>query len=350
MKKKEKAIATNSKQRTKSRSSIFKKEQDVLVRANEILNLQDLQGIDLHEEFRTLSHNYERLLKDLIKITRIGDMHYMKLMNANDQIQQQKIELEDLNRELRDANAAKDKLYSIIAHDLRNPVQFLLFSSDFMNTEFDKRKLDEESVKKFFRKVFNTVQHLSDLLKNLLEWTRSQHGEIKCQMEAIDLFHISNEAINFYTENTEMKRIYLFSEIQRGTRAYADKNMIQSVIRNLLSNAIKFTGEGGVIKLSAREENDMIVVTVFDTGVGIASEKIVSLFKIGENPITAGTAKEKGSGLGLLLCKDFVEMNGGKLSITSEPGKGTSAEFSLPSMNSIALKLNKNNKRRTKSV
>ena len=307
---------------------MFAAELGIVAKTQKVGNNAGISKETLREEYRFLSEKYHKLVKEMTKITRVGDMHYKKLMEANEKIQYHQGVLEDLNRQLLEANAAKDKFYSIIAHDLRNPLHFLLFSSELMVSEFEK--MGEESVWRYIQKVNKTVHDLADLLENLLKWGQSQLGEIECRPRQIDLHPLANECIDDFTANGEKKDLKLCSHIQPGTRVYADENMIKSVFRNLVSNAVKFTLPGGTVKLLAREEGNLIVTSVQDTGVGIPLEKQGILFNIGVHYSTIGTAKEKGSSLGLIICQEFVRKNGGEIRVKSEAGKGSTFEFTLP--------------------
>ncbi|MGE5342373.1 MAG: sensor histidine kinase [Candidatus Omnitrophota bacterium] len=316
---------------------MFEKELAVLEKARQVVDRDECSHDEWKMAYCFLMQNYEKLLKNVIKITHIGDKHYKKLMNANDHIQRQKTEFETLNIKLRESNAAKDKLYSILAHDLRNPLHFLLFTSDFIGSQWDKDKPPDESIKKFIDKVFITAQNMSELLENILVWARSQYDDIRCHPINIDLKLLVDDVINYFLENAEKKQIQLLSDIRVKTPAYADANMIKSVIRNLVSNAIKFTGPGGRVTISSMPEGESgdqrVAVCVGDTGVGIPSERLETLFDIGKDNVTLGTAKEKGTGLGLIICKEFVEKNGGNIHVISEVGKGTHFRFTLPMVN-----------------
>jgi signal transduction histidine kinase len=310
---------------------IFKKEWKIVHRSQDILNKEDISIDKLKDEYRSISKNYKKLLKEMIKITRIGDVNYKKLMDANDRIQEQKSELEVLNQELRDTNAVKDKFYSIIAHDLKDPLQVLLISSEILQNDLEN--MLEEEIGKYVGSIYRTSGNLSALLQNLLQWSRSQYGEMECRPGKIDLHFLAEEHIEYYIENAQNKNIHLISNIPRNSIVYADENMIRSVVRNLVGNAVKFTEPGGKVTLTSKEKEDIIVTSVIDTGVGIPEDKLDLLFKLGENYTTVGTAKERGTGLGLMLFKEFVEKNGGAISVTSKPGEGSVFTFSLPKPN-----------------
>jgi two-component system sensor histidine kinase/response regulator len=319
-----------SKDKTGDYVLMFQEELVYYVKTVEILNSQDVSKEELIDEFRQLSQKYHKLILEIMKITRIGDMNYKRLMKANDQIQQQKNELQMLNRKLQIANAAKDKIYSIIGHDMKNLLQVLMFSSELLGCDYENGKLEEDSIIKYIEKVLKTVENMSELLENLLQWARSQSGEIECRPRQIDLFRLATKNIEYLRENAEKKHIRLILEIQENTFVYADENMTKSVLRNLLSNAVKFTYSGGVVKVFSKEKGDFIVTSIADNGIGISKAKIETLFEIGGNESTTGTANENGTGLGLPLCKEFVEKNGGRIHVKSTPGQGSIFEFTLP--------------------
>jgi signal transduction histidine kinase len=312
----------------KTRKMMFQNELDVVKKTQNIQNKPGITKKQLQEEYQFLSTKYEKLVKEMIKITRIGDMHYKKLMEANDQIQEHKKILEELTQQLLEANAAKDRFYSIIAHDLRNPLQVLLFSAEFMAEEY--QQLGEEAIKKFIKQVNHTALNMSNLLENLLQWARFQYGELECHPEEIDLFVLAKENIQYFIGNAEKKNIKISMGVPENTWVYADENMIKSVLRNLVNNSVKFTHPGGEINIFSKEEKDFIITSVQDTGIGIPKEKLDRLFQNGKHVSTQGTAEERGSNLGLLICKEFVEKNGGEIQVKSEVGKGSVFEFSLP--------------------
>lgn len=309
-------------------AEIFKKEWLTSEHAQEVQKNAGISNEKLAKEYRTLSQGYKKMLKEMMKLTRIGDVNYKKLMEANDRIQEQKTKLEALNNELREANAVKDKFYSIIAHDLKDPFQVLLISAEVLHNDYPDMGIDERN--KYISGIYRTTGNLAALLENLLQWSRTQYGEIECKPREIELDLLAKEQIDYFIAKAEKKNIKLIAEIPENLPVYADENMLQSILRNLVGNALKFTRAGGVITLTAREDGNFIVTSISDTGVGIPEDKRDALFNIGGNFTTMGTAKEKGTGLGLMLCKEFVEKNGGSLNITSRVGKGSTFSFTLP--------------------
>jgi two-component system sensor histidine kinase/response regulator len=228
----------------------------------------------------------------------------------------QNIELKELNatlekkvelrtRELKELNATKDKFFSIIAHDLKNPFNTLLGFSELLITninEYDKNRIGE-----FINIIFQTSKNAYMLLENLLEWSRSQTGRLEMTPSYIEIADLVDDNIDLVYNNASNKKLELNNRVDKKVKAYADSNMTNTIIRNLLSNAIKYTATGGKIEITSKTENNYVEVTVSDTGVGIKEENIGKLFRIDENFSTKGTNDETGTGLGLILCKEFVK-------------------------------------------
>ncbi|MDM8541252.1 hybrid sensor histidine kinase/response regulator [Desulfococcaceae bacterium HSG9] len=235
-----------------------------------------------------------------------------------------KFALEDLQ----EANAAKDRFFSIIAHDLKGPFNSLLGYSDFLLNYWEN--YTNEKRKNFVKTINQQSNRLFRMLENLLNWSRMQLGKMEHQPAKIKLYLLSEPNLLLLKPQAEKKKIKLYSDIDKDTSAYGDSNMISTVIRNLISNAIKFTHPKGEIRITCQEDGDFRKITVSDTGIGIADENIVKLFRIDGHFSTYGTEKESGTGLGLILCKEFVEKNGGKLWVESEEGKGSKFSFTVP--------------------
>ncbi len=236
-------------------------------------------------------------------------------------------ELKQSEAKLRKMNGAKDKFFSIIAHDLRNPFQGLIAGSHLLLKYHDV--FEREKIRELIAGIYRTSNQSYELLENLLDWSKNQNGDVQCQPSQFNLNAIVSKNVNLIMESARLKGVDIVNEVDSGILVYADKHMIQTVSRNLLTNAVKFTGQGGTIRISSNNCDDGIKITVSDAGVGIREEDKAKLFSIGETEIRSGTADEKGSGLGLNLCKDFVELNGGRIWVESEPGKGSSFHFTL---------------------
>lgn len=233
---------------------------------------------------------------------------------------------------LREANASKDKFFSIIAHDLKNPVYNLISLSDFLIQNIDVWKLDK--IKEFVKYINDSSKQGFNLLENLLVWSRSQTGKIKLKPMIFNLNDIIRENMYLHKNSAFSKNIEIISDNCHESFVYADTNMISTVLRNLISNAIKYTPEGGKIIISCEEieneENKFRKVIVRDTGVGIKEKDIPKLFAIDNNFSTPGTRDEKGTGLGLILCHEFITQNNGKIWVESEFGKGSKFIFTIP--------------------
>jgi signal transduction histidine kinase len=237
-------------------------------------------------------------------------------------------ELKQSESLLREANGAKDKFFSIIAHDLKNPFNVLLNYSQILLEGFEN--LSDEQRIKYIEDIQTSTKSLVKLTENLLDWSRSQTGRIKHEPQEIDLYELAFNNVYLFKKAAEEKNITIKSEIEYETNVYADFNMVNTVFRNLISNAVKFTEEGGEIKTTAQDKGDLWELCVSDTGMGIKEENLEKLFKIDESHSTRGTRNEEGTGLGLILCKEFVEKNGGEIRVESKVGEWTKFIFTLP--------------------
>ena len=242
-------------------------------------------------------------------------------------IQSQKA-LKDRENSLRELNSTKDKLFSIIAHDLINPFNSIIGFSTVL-TEQMKQK-DYEGVEEYAEIIQDSSNRAMDLLSNLLEWSRSQTGRIVFNKVEYQLDHQIHETVLLLADTASVKSIKITSLIPAGFQVCAHKEMISTVLRNLISNAIKFTMPNGEIVVSAEKQKAEVVISVCDNGVGIQKEYLEKLFQISETHTSLGTDKEKGTGLGLMLCKEFIDKHEGRIWVESEVGKGSCFKFSLP--------------------
>jgi signal transduction histidine kinase len=230
-------------------------------------------------------------------------------------------------------NADKDKFFSIISHDLRNPFNALLGNAELMTKMIDR--WSQQDVQEMSRTIYNGAKAAYSLMNNLLTWSQMQReGGMAYQPGRIEVGALAQEMINLLGQTTARKEIELSNTIEAGLMAYGDKHMIGTVMRNLLSNALKFTPRGGAVRLSAQRRalgsSEFVVISVRDTGVGMNQEDIDKLFRIDVHHSTLGTEKERGTGLGLIICKEMVERNGGQIRVESELGQGTTVEFTVP--------------------
>jgi len=238
------------------------------------------------------------------------------------------IKIKESEQKLREVNLAKDKFFSIIAHDIKTPFNAILGFSGLLQDDFDNFNNDEK--KTFIKNINDAAEITFKLLENLLEWSRSQTGKIIINPEKIDLSLLINDTISFLKPTAEKKSIQIHSDVNYNTTVFADINMITTTIRNLISNAIKFSFPNGLIKISAKNIDNFIEISIIDNGIGISNEDLSKIFKLDAHFKKEGTAHEQGTGLGLILCKEFVEKNGGWIWAESEPGTGSSFKFTLP--------------------
>jgi len=236
--------------------------------------------------------------------------------------------LEESEASLRDLNAIKDKFFSIIAHDLKNPFITIIGFSEMLAEQVHEKNYD--GIWEYATIIQNSSQRAMDLLMNLLEWSRAQTGRMEFNPESFEIVSIINDVTELLNYVSQKKSITISSELPHNITVLADKAMIGTILRNLISNAIKFTNPGGEIVISAEQKEDELMVTVSDNGVGIKKEAIDKLFRIDVNYATMGTQNEKGTGLGLILCKEFILKHSGKIWVESEPGKGSKFCFTIP--------------------
>ncbi len=230
--------------------------------------------------------------------------------------------------ELKELNATKDKFFSIISHDLKNPFAGLIGISEILLTEIQQKHY--ENLEEYAMLIKESSTQGYKLLTNLLEWSRLQTNSINVVLSPVSLEAIVDQSKTTILPKAVRKNIEIVCQCDRDFMVLADENMLHTVMRNLLSNAVKFTVEGGKITLSGERKDGEVVISVKDTGVGIREEDMSKLFRIDSNFSTKGTNKESGTGLGLILCKEFIQKMKGHIWVTSEVGKGTEFFISLP--------------------
>ncbi len=269
---------------------------------------------------------YERLSYPLIiegKINgRVWSFRDMtRLKNTETQLQK-------VNTELMDLNATKDKFFSIIAHDLRSPFKVLLGLSKILADP--EEHLTPEDTKKCAGRIHSTLTNQFDLLQNLLEWARLQLGKVEVYPSKVNIFQIVANIAGLLSGNLLRKNIQFENDLDEFIEAYADPNILVSVLHNIISNAIKFTRSNGRITVSGKRTNQHLEIFIRDNGIGMSKEKIGQIFRLDTVSSTKGTDGEKGTGLGLILCKELVEKQRGILQISSEENAGTTVTLKLP--------------------
>jgi len=251
------------------------------------------------------------------------------LETKNEQLRQANQKLRESEKNLKELNATKDKFFSIISHDLKNPFHSLLGFSRALHTNINE--LSKEDVTEYSKLIYESSQNLFNLLGNLLEWSKSQLGSSKLSPENINLSESLNEALTLLNISAQKKQINIETNIPKETSVYADKNVLSTILRNLISNSIKFTDKNGKIKVQSFDnDDDKITITVSDNGKGINEENLKNLFRIDYSFSTKGTEDETGTGLGLILCRELINQSGGKIWVNSKLGKGSEFKFTLP--------------------
>ena len=245
--------------------------------------------------------------------------------------------LKESEQKLRELNATKDKFFSIIAHDLRSPFNTMLGFAKLLVDKFDS--FDIKKQKKFLGILTMDIENTHKLLENLLLWAQTQRGTIDFDPGKENLYLLTRETLGLLRQSAADKAIFLINQIPEDIYVHADRNMLLTILRNLISNAIKFTRKEGTVKIGVKTrhgvslhqetDNELVELYVEDNGLGISKEKQEHLFEISENISTKGTENEAGTGLGLILCKEFVEKHGGKIWVESDVGKGSKFIFTL---------------------
>lgn len=249
--------------------------------------------------------------------------HYGRIYTFHDITERKKTE-----RQLLQLNADKDRFISILAHDLRSPFTSLLGFSEILNN--DLRQLPIEKAEEIAKMVYHTALKTNELLEDTLLWASFQSKRTKFIPVRTDVSEVVSEVIDILGPNAKMKNISVDFSIEKQVHVTSDVYMLKAILRNLISNAIKFTNLGGRIEVSAIQTPEQTTIKVSDNGVGIKPEVLAKLFSFSAVQSSPGTANEKGTGLGLLLCKEFVEKHGGKIWVDSTLGHGTTVSFTLP--------------------
>jgi signal transduction histidine kinase len=264
----------------------------------------------------------QKQAEELLKIVAVRAGGEMERIAAEEEIKHQ-------NEELHKHIATKDKFFSIIAHDLRSPFNGFLGLTQIMAEELPSLTMAE--IQEIAVGLRDSATNLFRLLENLLSWSRMQQGLIPFNPHDVQLLSIVEESSAILNESAKRKNIGLTYDISTDLSIFADSNLLQTVIRNLVSNAIKFTTNGGSVLVSARTvENRKVEISIKDSGIGISTTMVSDLFRLDSKAGRKGTAGEPSTGLGLMLCKEFVGMHGGTIWVKSEEGKGSVFSFTIP--------------------
>lgn len=313
----------------------IEEKNEILDRKNKELARANAHAADLMAIIENKEEDIQKLNKSLSKANaRSADLladlelNVQEINNLNISLTKEIEAKEKIEQNLRKSNATKDRFFSIIAHDLRHPFNSISNFITLLNEYADN--LSKADILRVTKDLKEDSDKTRDLLENLLEWAQAQRGTISFKPGVLDLPEVSDEVISQIMPVAKDKKIELESHIPAKCQVYADTHMVSTILRNLVSNAIKFTPEDGKITVNAADKQGLVYIQVNDTGVGMTQETVEKLFRIDKKVSFKGTANEKGTGLGLILCKELVEKNGGQISVTSAPDKGSSFEFSLP--------------------
>ena len=305
-----------------------------------------MSGYDVCKEIRRYHSPIDLPIILLTAKNQVGDLLTGFNMGANDYLVKPFSKVELLARikshlqlnDMRKLNASKDRFFSIVAHDLKGPFQPLIGLSELLGFIADSSSPEE--IKEMAYNIHRSAKNVYELLESLLEWARMQMGRMPFEPARLDLKKIGDDVIQLLTTSATEKWIVFENNVTADIILYADEYMTNTIIRNLTTNALKFTLKGGKITISAKElsdievdsenESSFVEILVSDTGIGIKEENIDKLFKIDVHHTTLGTQKEKGTGLGLIMCQEMVENHGGKIWVESEYGKGTTVKFTMP--------------------
>jgi len=283
--------------------------------------------------------------KDIVKALQCGGVDFITKpfqaeeisarVNTHLKLHQQSVMLLEQSKELLQLNASKDKFLSIIAHDLRGPLGGFMGLSEMIADE--SQLLSPDKKQDMIRILSDSARNIYNLLENLLEWSKMQQGHTAFNPQITELKRLVTDCTKLLFDVSRKKDINITVDVDNDQKVFADFNMFQSVIRNLVSNAIKFTPKGGRVIISADlTENKTLVISVKDTGIGMNGEMVDNLFCLSVNNSRPGTEGENSTGLGLLLCKEFVERHGGEIWVESEEGNGSRFSFTIP--NNLSIK------------
>lgn len=271
-------------------------------------------------EKRIISTRKTRFIDANNKRYLVGVIHDISGLKKSERI------LKESEIRFKELNATKDKLFAILAHDLKNPFNNIIGLSEIILDNFK----DLDIIEKYLKILNSSAKNSLSLLTNLLDWAKSQTGQLSYKPEKINVSNVINEIVNQNLTLAKAKNITIDFLPKNDVEALADINMLRTVLRNLITNAIKFTNKGGHIFASTTLNENYIEITIADNGIGIEKERISELFDLNSKTTTIGTYDELGSGLGLILCKEFVEKNKGEIWVESEQGKGSQFKFTLP--------------------
>jgi PAS domain S-box-containing protein len=310
----------------------FTHPNDIELGMNEMRSIKDGEI-----EFAVLQKRYIRkdgeilwgeLCISIVRDDQNNPLYFLPIIHDITEHYRSEKALKENESRLKKLNHTKDKLFSIIAHDLRSPFNCILGLSDLLIENV--YELKHEQTKQYVTYINSAAKNTLVLLDNLLNWAKSQTDQLSFTPKKLAITSLIDDLISASASKTLLKNISLRRIKSDEVEVVADENMVMVILRNLISNAIKFSNAGGEITISVNPKNELAEINVCDTGLGMSKDKLTTLFDISSNKTTLGTAKEKGSGLGLILCKEFVEKNHGTIWVESLEHRGSKFTFTLP--------------------
>lgn len=282
------------------------------------------EAVHLHRDGRRFP------VESSIRKIRLGKQRFSQhIIRDISKRRQAEEEIRRVNQKLQASNEEKDKLFSIIAHDLKSPLSGLMSSTRMLAEEIDV--FSEEEIARLASELHKSTSNMLALLDDLMQWARMSQDDLKFTLEPSSLHELAVISLNSAQDVAGQKDIAISIDIPRDVIVMVDKPMINTVIRNLLFNAVKFTPRGGAVAIAAKVENNVVQVSVRDSGIGMSNEMLANLFAVSREKLQFGTEGEKGTGLGLVLCKQFIEKHGGRIWVESRRNEGTTVFFTLPS-------------------
>lgn len=309
---------------------LLEKQYETEKKGKEILQLQarhELTNIQLRKNKQLKLLGFVTVLLLLMFIFFISKKYFDKI-KLNQLLEEKNHLIEQSEQELRLLNSAKNKFFSIIAHDLKNPFHSVMGFSCLLSKDYDL--FSEKERREFATDIYQSTNNILRLLDNLLEWSKSQTGRLNFTPIETGFFQILENSLSVLRPLAQQKKIQMTYNCHDELKVYADPLMIETVLRNLINNAIKFTPNNGSVGIMVEQVENMVRINVSDTGVGISEEEVQNLFHIDSKVKRKGTNNEDGSGLGLILCKEFVNKNNGMLWVESTMGKGSLFSFTIP--------------------
>ena len=298
-----------------------------LLANNELIAVLSIESSD-HNFF---SKEDEIFLQSLSQQIALSIQNAIVINQLEEKVHQRTQEIERQKAELERLNATKDRFFSIIGHDLKSPVSSLKVATDLI--QYHSRNGNFEKLSEVGLKISTAVNNVNQLLDNLLNWAMNQRNMLKCERTKISVKEVFEKVAEIYRESVTAKELVIDDELHDDCFVIADRNMVMTVFRNVLSNAIKFSHRKGIIVIRDINTNSDIKVLIMDHGVGMNENKIDMLFHLKDKKSTLGTNREKGTGLGMVLVRDFMVLNGGSVSVESEPGNGTTITLNFQSAN-----------------